>query len=149
MRRAGRGLAGWRVGRPGRGEVRRGRSCCAHSRRAPGSGLTRPEERPGNGALRERLATVRLPSCCSRRTSFPWLRAGSSVAHCGTSVPELDRSDAGGFPGETGARVQLHAPSALWCGGGLGCSSEAGGGLAPLQGPGCPAAQRGPWGAST
>lgn len=45
---------------------------------------------------------------CSRRTSVPRLCAGPGAAHCGASVRKLDHSDAGGFPGETGARVQLY-----------------------------------------
>lgn len=45
---------------------------------------------------------------CSRRTSLPRLRAGPSAVHCEASLRKLDRSDAGGFPGETSARVQLY-----------------------------------------
>lgn len=45
---------------------------------------------------------------CSRRTSLCRLRAGLSAAHCGASVRKLDHSDAGGFPGETSARVRLY-----------------------------------------
>lgn len=45
---------------------------------------------------------------CSRRTSLPRLRARPSAAHRGASVRKLDHSDAGGFPGETSARVQLY-----------------------------------------
>lgn len=44
---------------------------------------------------------------CSRRTASPRLLAGPGAARGGASVRELDHSDAGGFPGETSARVQL------------------------------------------
>lgn len=103
MRREGRGLAGWWLGRAECREVRRGRPCRAHSRRAAGSGLIRPEERPGNGALRERLATVRLPGSCLLAAHIP-----PSAPRWSPPVRKLDHSDAGGFPGETSARVQLY-----------------------------------------
>lgn len=88
--------------------------------------MTRPEERPGNGALRERPATVRLPGSCSRRISLLRLRAAS--------VSKLDRSDAGGFPGETGAGVQL-PPHRDLARRQAGLQHGSGRRPAPLQGP--------------
>lgn len=137
-------MAGWRLRRAECREVRRGQPCRAHSRRAAGSGLTRPEERPGNGALRERLATVRLP--------------GSSLlaAHIPPSAPRRPqrrtlRGLAPKVRPQRRRRVsrgnQRPRPALSSARSGLGCSTEAGGGGLSLSR--VPAARPGPWVAST
>lgn len=127
-------MAGWGLRRAECREVRRGRPCRAHSRRAAGSGLTRPEERPGNGALRERLATVRL------------LVSSLLAAHIPPSAPRLPqrgtlRGLAPKVRPQRRRRVsrgnQRPRPALSSARSGLGCSTEAGGG--GLSGPCCSA----------